>query len=105
MSDTTPNLWSERRASIAARFAQFHAEHPEVYAAFRRFAGELVDHGHTRGSADAILHRVRWETALGSREGFKINNDFAACYARLLAQDDARFSGFFEFRKSKADAA
>jgi len=46
---------------IHARFVKFHTLNPHIYQLFRRFAHEVQQSGHTRYSADAIMHRIRWE--------------------------------------------
>ena len=83
------------------RFEGFHAAHPHVYAAFRRFAGELLAAGWTRGSARMIGERMRWELALAVDRGPgqpRLNDHLWPRYARLLMAEDARFAGFFELR-------
>jgi hypothetical protein len=86
--------------SIQQRFEQFHQAHPSVFELFTAFATQKLLEGHTRYSADAILHRVRWEMEGQWQEsGFKINNDFSSRYARLLSRTDERFADFFEFRR------
>lgn len=88
--------------TIQERFEIFHKAHPEVYALFKRFANELVDAGHRRGSARAIIHRVRWHTSVNPEhdfEGFKINDHFSSRYARKLIAERPEFWGpFFELR-------
>ena len=90
--------------SIDERFAQFHEKHPEVFVLFRQFAVQRLSEGFTHYSADALLHRVRWETdANAEREGgFKINDHYSSRYARLLSEQDPRFADFFEFRKLRS---
>ncbi len=90
------------RPSIQARFAAFHAENPQVFAAFRRVAGELMDGGLTHLSADMLMHWVRIEEVRTWKrsEGFKINNDFTALYARELMKEP-RFANVFETRRRK----
>jgi hypothetical protein len=102
-------LWDitrSRRGSIAERFAAFDAAHPEVWDWFVIFAHELRNAGAKRGSADAILHRVRWETRVRGKDarGFKINNDFTRHYALKLATANPAFAGFFEFRNPREAA-
>lgn len=91
----------KRRLAIQQRFEAFHAAHPEVFQLFARFASELRRAGRTHYSADAILHRVRWECAVNPERdsGYKINDHFSSRYARKLANTDPRFATFFEFRK------
>lgn len=89
------------RRSIQARFEEFHEAHPEVYWLFRHFAQEVRLAGHRRYSADAILHRIRWEYDVNRHRdgGFKINDHFSSRYARLLMADDPSFEGFFATRE------
>jgi hypothetical protein len=78
-----------RLDEITERARKFHAEHPEVWDLFCMFAFGLIDKGFKRYSADAVMHRVRWETSAGRPNAngeapFKINNNFIAIYARAF---------------------
>lgn len=89
---------------LAARFAEFDAANPEVWRLYVRFANDLLNAGHRRGSSEQIIQRIRWEASVVTRgEAFKINDHYRAFYARKLAASDARFAEFFEFRRSAAD--
>ena len=96
-----PSLFVDR--SIQGRFEAFHKAHPHVFELFRRFANEMQQVGHAHYSADAIIHRIRWEHDENpERDGtFKINDHFSSRYARLLMDSDPRFDGFFELRELK----
>lgn len=86
------------------RFAEFDALNPVVWALFQRFTNDLLAVGYRHGSADAVLHRVRWETAIGmGDQGFKINNNFTPYYARKYHQKYPHREGFFRLRRSMAD--
>lgn len=97
-------LFDKFDRSIQEAFEAFDREHPEVYARFRNLAADLLNKGHARYSADALLHVIRWHYALqGPRpEDFKINNNFSSRYARKLASEDERFAEFFETRVLKS---
>ena len=92
-----------RGLPIQQRFEVFHAHNPRVYELFRRFAREAKGAGRARFSADAILHRVRWEVTFNPDdrlgEAFKINDHFSSRYARLLIAEDPAFEGFFQLRE------
>jgi hypothetical protein len=89
-------------------FLAYHAVHPRVYSLFKRFTLEVIDRGFENYSADAIMHRVRWETAIttqpqpGKRlnpdEPFKVNNNYVAHYARMFMAEFPRYDGFFRTR-------
>lgn len=86
------------------RFAEFDGLNPVVWTLFQRFTNELVLAGFEHYSADAVLHRVRWETAIGMGDrGFKINNNFTPYYARKYHQKYPARAGFFRLRQSMAD--
>jgi hypothetical protein len=86
------------------RFAEFDALNPMVWTLFQRFTNELIAAGFSHYSADAVLHRVRWETAVGMQhQGFKLNNNFTPYYARKYHQKYPNHAGFFRLRRSLAD--
>lgn len=94
-----------RKRTIEERFAEYDADHPDVFALFRRFAEELRGAGHPRYSSDAILHRIRWHYATSGSDatGFKISNDYTAMYARKLIEVDPTFEGFFTLRERPSE--
>jgi len=95
----------ERERSIQEDFERFHASHPEVFALFHRFAIELLEAGHERGSANWILGRIRWFYKVERRSpgDFKINDKFTSRYARRLMEEDERFQTFFETRTLRTE--
>jgi len=101
------NLWTlgRDRRSIAERFGEFDAQHPEVYRLFRDLAVELWEAGHRHGSAEEIVQAIRWRHRINPKcegGGLKLNDNFRTMYARKLAREDARFAGFFAFRQRRA---
>lgn len=69
------------------RYHMFRQKHPDVMTYFNRFAFDRLARKFTHYSADAVMHRVRWETGAGARPGeeheeFKINDCFVAYYSR-----------------------
>jgi hypothetical protein len=90
---------------LELQFRAFHRANPRVYELFVRFTQRAIQRGHRNLSADMILHRVRWETAIETHgaDEFKINNNFSAFYARMFMRDYPRHDGFFRTRASAAD--
>jgi hypothetical protein len=88
-----------------AKFAQYHADHPEIYRTLRRFALEARRAGRDRLSINMLFERVRWETMVGATDDtFKMNNNWRAHYARLLMRQEPELGPeFFETRTSRAD--
>lgn len=97
MSELAQNI------TMAARFAAFDAKYPEVWEMFKRFTNEIIALGKEHYSADAVLHRIRWETAFVSTEQFKINNIYSAFFARKFHREFPQYDGFFMTCVSRAD--
>lgn len=74
----------------------------DVCLTFEKLALGLIRDGFRRHSADAILHRVRWEWQVerGDR-GFRINNDWTAPLARWFMARNPDAKGFFETRVAR----
>jgi len=81
-------------------FEQYDLHNPRVWELFKQFTFEAISAGHTRFSADSILHRIRWETSIITNDAhFKINNNFSADYARKFMAEYPQHNQFFELRK------
>ncbi|MEM1212977.1 MAG: hypothetical protein AAGI68_11855 [Planctomycetota bacterium] len=95
---------SRTREPLWVRFERFDDQHPEVYRAFCRIVEQLLQRRRTHYSADAILHVIRYETAISGAdvEPYKINNDYAAFYARKWLAEHPAHPAFFALRKQKA---
>ena len=97
----TPIPSRTRADQILDSFEMFHAENPEVWTLFCRFALEAVASGAAHYSAHAIIHRIRWHTEIetGDLDGLKINNNFFPYYARMFHLALPEHNGFFRNRK------
>lgn len=106
--DQIPDLFSQPaddgagRPTITDRFLAFHADNPGFYRNLVRFARELrAETGAERIGIQALIERARWDHLLVTRSlDFKVNNDYAAFYARLLMQQEPDLAGAFETRKA-----
>lgn len=88
--------------TIQARFEIFHSDNPLVYYFFKLFTFEEIANGQTRFSADLIMHKVRKEKQIRTKnKKFKINNDYVALYARMFMKDYPQHKGVFETRRRK----
>ena len=78
----------------------------DVCLSFEKLANQVRALGFERYSADAILHRVRWEWQVerGDR-GFRCNNNWTPALARWFVKRNPGAADFFETRASKAKAA
>lgn len=88
----------------ADRFPEYDAARPEIWELFKRFTFEAVDNGYKGVGANAVLGRIRWETAMKKAEGdeFKVNENFAVHYARKFARTFPEHAGLFRFKSTVA---
>jgi hypothetical protein len=91
---------------LQRRFADIDRANPNVWSLFVRLTFDRIHRGFRNYSSDAVLHRVRWETAvpLEDGSGFKINNNWSPFYARKFHDAYPQHAGFFRTRASVADA-
>ena len=81
-------------------FLKFHGQNPRVWGLFEEFALECVRKGFKHYSADAIMHRVRWETDVVTEgDTFKVNNNYVTYYARMFHTNHPEHSTFFKLRE------
>lgn len=93
--------------SLEIEFKEYDKANPEVWQMFCRFAFEAIDRGRKTLSVSLIIERVRWETfiATQSGDGFKINNNHRAFYARKFMKQFPAYPDIFRTRTSVADQA
>jgi len=91
---------------LEKQFGDFDGKNPFVWSLFVEFTEQLVERGFRHYSADAVLHRIRWETSVGTREAgsaagrlLKLNNNYAAYYARKYHRISEATDGFFHTRR------
>lgn len=86
-------------------FLKFHREHPGVWLKFAELALELIDRGIEHYSADAIMHVIRFHTALGDTSvdrAFKIANAHVAYYSRVWRDTYFEHASFFRYQNREA---
>ncbi len=87
----------------AAKFEKFHKENPHVYELFNWFTLELIRAGVKHSGSEMVLGRIRWETTINTTgDRFKINQNYAAYYARKFMEDFPEYAGFFRTRKTRS---
>jgi hypothetical protein len=77
---------------------------PDVCELFDKLALRVAGDGWQRYSADALLHRIRWEMTIerGNR-AFRCNNNWTSLLARWWLARHPEFVGFFETRDRADD--
>lgn len=87
---------------IVESFQKFHKENPGVYKLFTEYANQLMASGITHYGAKAIMERIRWHYEVDRKyTDFKLNNNYASAYARLLMHEDNSFRTFFSKRSHR----
>lgn len=87
-------------------FIRFHRANPRVWELFKRFSMDLILAGRPHHSADSVIHRIRWETAICTTDAaseFKINDHYSSLYARLFHLAFPDYGNFFRVRKLSGD--
>ena len=90
--------------SIEDRFKSFHDLNPHVYEALRQLAFEMVSTGRKRYTITGLYEVLRWHYSLQtSGDNYKLNNNYRACYARKLMDEEPLLEGFFVTRTRASD--
>jgi hypothetical protein len=91
------------RKSLDQKFAEYHAENPQVFAKFVSLAEQAKQRGRPRIGAKFLLELVRWNTPVSAAgDDFKINNSYVSRYVRLLASSRPDLGALFATRKLKS---
>jgi hypothetical protein len=96
----------KNRASIAERFAKFHAANPDIYSELVALARMMRDKSNRKIGIAMLFEVLRWNyyTRTASDEEYKLSNDFRAPYARLIMEQEADMSGAFTIKPSVVDS-
>lgn len=96
---------ARRKGPVEARFLAFHADYPEVYDALVELARKAYDAGANRVGLRMLLEVLRWEWTLSrlpaDDEAWKLNNNYAPWYARLIMNTEPWATGLFELRQMR----
>jgi hypothetical protein len=90
---------------LQAAFDIFDAANPRFWILFESFTQAVIDRGFTKFSVANIYERVRWEVqiATDSDDGFKLNNNHRAYYARKWLKLHPEYPKFFEIRITRQE--
>ena len=94
-----------RLEQLRRKATEFHSKFPEVWDLFCKFTFDRIKLGFERYSADAVMHRVRWETAAGRQADgsapYKINDHHVTFYGRRFMVVYPEHDGFFQLRAQR----
>ena len=94
--------------TIEEKFAEFDQEHPEVYRELVRLAFQWIAVGRDRLGIATLFERLRWEwhvSGIEDRDGYRLNNNYRALYARKIMAENAELDGLFETRERRSEVA
>ena len=94
-----PEILNQIPIETLDQFKSYHRSHPWIWKEFYALACEMAATGRKRYGAKSIMEVLRWNYEKANpNKDFKINNNFAAYYARLCIAHDPKFETFFELR-------
>ena len=104
-NDPQQNMFNQLfPCKLTKAFLTFHLENPSVYSAIVGCAFQMLNAGRSRYGMKSIFEVVRWHRNLTTTdEDFKICNNHAPFYARMIMRDYPEFENFFVLKKSVAD--
>ena len=83
-------------------FKKYDSENPQIWTQFVHLCNQAKKKGFKTYSAKGVFELIRWHTATSGNDGFKINNNYHADYARKMMNLHPDFKGFFEIRERTA---
>ena len=101
VAQTTLRLHGDR-AELLRRFEEYDTNNPHVWRAFERLALWAYNNGIRKIGGWYIIGYIRWRivTRTKSKDGFKINNDYVACYTRKWARAYPDKKDLFTYRET-----
>lgn len=86
----------------AQKFMIYHMGNPDVWRHFEDCALALINNGIKHFGAKAIAEHIRYEKTLQrGADGFRLNNNYPAYYARIFQIKHPAHADFFETREVK----
>jgi hypothetical protein len=90
--------------SLRSKFIEFHRKNPAVYVKLRDLAIDLRNRGHGNYGIKGLLEVLRWHTAMETTgDPYKINNNYAPYYARMIMHNEPALDGFFRTRVLRSE--
>jgi hypothetical protein len=86
---------------LEKQFLTFHRENLQVYDKLVELAFILKNRGHRKIGIAMLFEQLRWLHALETTDisGFKLNNNHAAFYSRMIMDRNTALDGFFKVRE------
>ncbi len=85
----------------ADKFEEYHRLNPQVCSALEQMARDLINKGRRKVGIKMLMEVLRWNYQMKTEDpnsDFKINNNYAPYYARLLIERNPQWADVFELR-------
>lgn len=85
----------------ADKFEEYDRLNPQVYQALEQLTANLVARGRRKIGIKMLLEVLRWDYQMKTEDpnsDFKINNNYAPYYARLIIERNPQWADVFELR-------
>lgn len=88
-----------RQTAAELKFAEFHKKNPQVYRELLKLTEQAVARGRSRIGINMLIEVVRWNRFLQTTdEDYKINNNYAPRYARMIMNEHPEYGDIFQLR-------
>lgn len=98
------DLFSQVRP--AEKFEEFHRLNPQVITALEQMTRDLVNRGRRKIGIKMLFEVLRWNYYMETSDpnsDFKINNNYAPYYARLIIERNPQWEDVFELRTIRSN--
>jgi len=88
------------------KFIEFHRLNPQVADILEDMADELISRGRKRVGIKMLMEVLRWNYQMKTDDpnsDFKINNNYAPHYSRLLLSRHPNWENVFELRELRSE--
>ena len=85
--------------ALQEEFNAYHKRSPQIYQKLKTLALRLKCVGASTYGMKALFEILRYNALLQSDQKFKLQNNHAPYYARLLMQQEPQLAGFFYTRE------
>lgn len=93
-------------SKIEDAFLTFHEANPQVYRFLEQRARQAHAAGRTRIGINLLLELFRWHTLMTTTgDVFKVNNNYAPLYARMILANNPDLEGLFVLRRMRTEVA
>lgn len=83
-------------------FEKYDRENPIIWEHYEKVTFQTIAKGFSHYSSMGVMQIVRWTTKASGNDGYKVNNNYVADYARKFMEKHPQHKGFFRTRSMKA---